>query len=90
MKRNVLEGKLIYNWLVLAYAGNWQHKSYYQCKCLDCGNVYLRRADKLLAGKTRRCRDCTLAIKAGYNVPLWDRLSNFKEEYRNETGGFGV
>lgn len=56
--RKALEGQVLYGWDVLAYEGNHKHKSYYWCQCRCCGQLYLRRADKLLAGRTRRCGEC--------------------------------
>ena len=56
--RKVLEGQTLNGWEVLAYEGNHNHKSYYWCRCRCCGQVYLRRADKLLSGRTRRCGEC--------------------------------
>ena len=58
MARHPLEGKTIYGWEVLNYEGSRNNKSYYWCKCKCCGQLYLRRADKLLAGRTKRCGEC--------------------------------
>lgn len=56
--RNPLEGKTLYGWNVLAYEGNHNKKSYYWCRCRCCRQLYLRRADKMLAGRTKRCGEC--------------------------------
>ncbi|MCI5689269.1 MAG: HNH endonuclease [Emergencia sp.] len=53
-----LEGKTIYGWEVMSFEGSRNNKSYYWCKCRCCGQLYLRRADKLLAGRTKRCGEC--------------------------------
>lgn len=56
--RRPLEGETLYGWEVLAYEGNHNHKSYYWCRCRCCGQIYLRRADKMLSGRSRRCGKC--------------------------------
>ena len=56
--RKALEGQTLNGWEVLAYEGSHNHKSYYWCRCRCCGQLYLRRADKLLSGRTKRCGEC--------------------------------
>lgn len=64
MNRKPLEGTTIGRWKVISYAGCKGKKAYYTCQCMDCGEIYIRRSDKLSSGATNRCRKCSQKKRA--------------------------
>ncbi|MEE0515235.1 MAG: hypothetical protein UC961_06230 [Emergencia sp.] len=71
MKRVPLEGKTFGKWKVLSYEGCvGGKKSFYQCRCMGCGQIYSIRADRLTCGRTNRCLQCRIAEDCAYGRKL--------------------
>lgn len=52
MKREIIEGQSFGEWEVISYAGcRGNKKTYYNCRCRGCGEIYQVRKDKM---KSRR------------------------------------
>ena len=61
-----LEGRQFGKWEVLGLSYiNKRRKTYWACRCGDCGKVFDVRSDSLTRGKTHRCHKCA-AIERTY------------------------
>ena len=64
MKREIIEGQSFGEWEVISYAGcRGNKKSYYNCRCRGCGEIYQVRKDKMKSGESTRCFQCAKKIK---------------------------
>lgn len=68
MKRLPLEGQLIGDWEILSYIGSFNKKSFYQCRCRKCGQIKPVRADKLVAGRSKQCVECSQSEKHRFTI----------------------
>lgn len=77
MKREIIEGQSFGEWEVISYAGcRGNKKTYYNCRCRGCGEIYQVRKDKMKSGESTRCFQCAKKSKDRPMVRLCKRADH--------------